>query len=159
MANIYENLLTVSEKLLDVERVGTAARRRAISTAYYAAFRRMDSLCASTFAPSGDRDAFESVLRSLNHKEVRSVLNNNEARALLGNSVGKLFGELLSAREWADYSSTSHVSAEKAARGDKLTRAEATKFVNDARAIVAAIDALDERSRSKLSILLSFHRR
>jgi hypothetical protein len=41
----------------------------------------------------------------------------------------------------------------------KLTRAEAAKFVSDARAIIAALDALDEAARLKLAILLTIQRR
>lgn len=161
MAFLRENLLAVAELLLDVERVGTAARRRAISTAYYATFRRIASLCAASLAlpPPMDRDAYESVLRTLSHKEVRSVLNSSAAHELLGNVAGKLFGDLLSAREWADYSSASHVNAAKAKAGEKLSRSDALKYVNDARAIMAAIDGLDARSRHKLAILLAFHKR
>jgi len=161
MASISDNLLVAAQALLDVERVGDAGRRRAISTAYYAAFRRVASLCAATFAtsPRANRASYESVLRALNHKQVRDVLRRPEAAELLGAPVGELFAELLSAREWADYSSFSHLSADKAQRGQFLTRAEATKFVNDARAIVAALDALDPRARRKLSILLAFPKR
>ena len=161
MAYLHENLLVVAEQLLDVEGVGTAARRRAISTAYYATFRRIASLCAASLAlpPPMDRNAYESVLRSLNHKEVRNVLNSPSGQELLGNVAGKLFGDLLSAREWADYSSASHVSAIKAKDGEKMTRSDALKYVNDAREIIAAIDALDERSRHKLAILLAIHKR
>ncbi len=161
MAYLHENLLSVSEALLGIVGVGTAARRRAISTAYYAAFRRMSSLCAASLAgsPSHDRDTYEIVLRSLNHKEVRNILNNPAAQQLLGTAVGKLFGDLLSAREWADYSSAMHLNAEKAARGEKLTQAEAAKYVEDAREIISTIDGLDERARHKLSILLAFNKR
>jgi uncharacterized protein (UPF0332 family) len=158
MAYLYENLLSAAEQLLDIERVGTAGRRRSISTAYYAVFRRLSSLCAASFAlpPPMDRDTYDAVLRSLKHSEVGRALNQKTAQDLVGKEVGKLFGELLSGREWADYSSASHVSADKAKNGDKMTRAEAAKYVSDARAIIAAIDALDERSSHKLAIILAF---
>lgn len=161
MAYLHENLLAVAEGLLDIQGRGTAARRRAISTAYYATFRRIASLCAASLAlpPPIERDAYEAVLRSLNHKEVRNVLNSPAAREILGDVTGKLFGDLLSAREWADYSSVTHVSADKAKAGEKLTRTDALKYVNDAREIISAIDALDDRSRHKLAIFLAFHKR
>ncbi len=161
MANVYENLLAVAEELLDVESFGSAGRRRAISTAYYAAFRRMASLCAAMLAGSSrdDRDAYEIVLRSLNHKDVLKALSSKEAKLLFRTEVGTLFGALLKAREWADYSSASHVSVDKAKNNIRLTRAEAAKFVSGAREIVSAIDALDESARRKLSIILAFHKR
>lgn len=161
MASIPNNLLSAAQALLDVERIGDAGRRRAISTAYYAAFRRIASLCAATLSnsPRIDPESYEIVHRALNYKEVRTALNRPEARDLLGEPIGKLFADLLSAREWADYSSQSHVSADKARRGQIVTRAEAMKFINDAREIVLAIDLLDRRARRKLSILLAFPKR
>jgi hypothetical protein len=159
MASLSDNLLSLAEELLNVERVGDAGRRRAISTAYYATFLRLSSLCAATFSPRTERESYEAVLRALNHKDVRTALNRPEATALLGASVGKLFVELLSAREWADYSSAPHVSVDKAVRRRLLTRSEAVRFVGHAREIVAAVDALDLRGRRKLAILLVFHKR
>jgi hypothetical protein len=161
MAFIYENLLTVAEELLRVERVGTAARRRVIATAYYAVFRRIAVLCATWIGPSPyeDRDSYDTILRSIDHKRVRTVLGSSAARGILGGSIGKLFEELQSAREWADYSSKSHVNAEKANRKENMSREEASKFIEDARAIIAAIDALSEADCQKLSVLIAFAKR
>lgn len=161
MAFIYENLLTVAEELLRVERVGTAARRRAIATAYYAAFRRIAVLCATWVGPSPleDRDSYDTVLRPIDHKRVRTVLSSPTVRNILGDSVGKLFEELQSAREWADYSSKSHVNVEKANRKENMSREEASKFIEDARAIITAIDALNEAACQKLSVLIAFAKR
>jgi hypothetical protein len=161
MAFIYENLLTVAEELLRVERVGTAARRSAIATAYYAAFRRIAVRCATWIGPSPreDPDSYDTVLRSIDHKRVRTVLSSPAVRDILDDSVGKLFGELQSAREWADYSSKSHVNADKANRKENTSREEASKFIEDARAIIAAIDALNEADCQKLSILIAFAKR
>ena len=161
MAFIYENLLTVAEELLRVERVGTAARRRAIATAYYAAFRQ--SLCSAQHGSVRRRvkiaSSYDAVLRSIDHTRVRTVLSSPAVRGIIDDSVGKLFGELQSAREWADYSSKSHVNAEKANRKENRSREEASKFIEDARAIIAAVDALEEADCQKLSILIAFAKR
>lgn len=153
--------MTVAGELLRVERVGTAARRRAIATAYYAAFRRIAVLCATWIGPSPheDRESYDTVLRSIEHKRVRTVLSSSTARGILGDSVGKLFEELQSAREWADYSSKSHVNAEKANRKENMSREEASKFIEDAGAIIAAINALNEADCQKLSVLIAFAKR
>ena len=162
MAFIYENLLAVADALLEVKNVGTAGRRRAISTAYYAAFRRLASLCASSL--TGDRDDFETVLRSLNHKAVLKDLKSDKAKSIFSGSgvtteIGALFESLLNAREWADYSSAPPTISKLVKVSAKLTHAEAAKFVSDARAIVAALDTLDEGARHKLAILLTFSKR
>src|SRR4051794_6735269 len=162
MAFLYENLLAVAEALLDLRDVGTAGRRRAISTAYYAAFRRLASLCAASLAT--DRDDFETVLRSLNHKSLLKDLKSEKAKSLfaasgVGAGIGALFEALLNAREWADYSSAPTIVADKTKAEAKLTRTEAAKFVNDARTIIAALDGLDGAARQKLAILLTIQKR
>jgi hypothetical protein len=162
MAFVYENLLAVADALLDVKDVGTAGRRRAISTAYYAAFRRLASLCAASL--TSDRDDFETALRSLNHKPVLRDLKSEKAKSLfsaagIGTEIGALFEALLNAREWADYSSAPPIIAGKAKDSVKSTRAEAAKFVGDARAIIAALDALDEAAQLKPAILLTIQKR
>jgi len=162
MAFIYENLLAVADALLDVKNVGTAGRRRAISTAYYATFRRFASLCAASLASDGDD--FETVLRSLNHRSLLKDLKSEKAKALFASAgttteIAELFEALLNAREWADYSSAPTIVADKAKGGTKLTRADAAKFVSDARAIIATLDGLDESARRKLAILLTIPKR
>jgi hypothetical protein len=162
MAFIYENLLAVAEALLEMKGVGTAARRRAISTAYYAAFRRLASLCAASLTT--DAEDFEIVLRSLSHKPLLKDLKSDKARALFATAgvkteIGALFEALLNAREWADYSSAPAIGSDKAKGAANLTGAEAAKFVGDARAIIAALDGLDDAARQNLSILLTFSRR
>ena len=118
-------------------------------------------LCATWVGPSPleDRDSYDTVLRSIDHKRVRTVLSSPTVRNILGDSVGKLFEELQSAREWADYSSKSHVNVEKANRKENMSREEASKFIEDARAIITAIDALNEAACQKLSVLIAFAKR
>jgi len=162
MAFLYENLLAVADALLDVKNVGTAGRRRAVSTAYYAAFRRLASLCAVSLA--SDREDFETVLRSLNHKPLLKELKSEKARTLLASAgvtaeIGALFEALLNAREWADYSSAPTIVADRTKGGAKLTRADAAKLVSDARAIIAALDGLNEAAQHKLAILLTIPKR
>jgi uncharacterized protein (UPF0332 family) len=158
MARVDENLLAVAEVLLDAKGVGPAGLRRAISTAYYAVFRRLASLCADSFAGRPSKE-YESVLRSLNHRDVRKALNSPEAKSLLRNEVGELFEALLSAREWADYSALIHVDVGEASKRIALTRVEAAEFIRSARDIIATIDALNSTDRRKLAILLSFSKR
>jgi hypothetical protein len=158
MAFLYENLLAVADALLDAKNVGTAGRRRAVSTAYYAAFRRLTSLCAVSLA--ADREDLEIVSRSLQHKPTVNHLKSAKAKSLFIDAgitadIGSLFEELLNAREWADYSSAPTYVAEKVTGGAKFTRADAVKLVDNARAIVAALDKLDERAQNKLAILLT----
>jgi hypothetical protein len=162
MAFVYENLLAVADALLDIQNVGTAGKRRAISTAYYAAFRRLASLCAASLA--SDRDDFETVLRSLNHKQVLKDLKSEKVRSLFASAavsteIAALFETLLNAREWADYSSAATIIAGKARDGVKVSRADAAKFVGNARAILSALDALDAVTQRKLAILLTFQKR
>ena len=162
MALLHENLLAVADALLDTRSVGSAGRRRAISTAYYATFRRIASLCAASLA--GDRDDFETVLRSLNHKQVLKDLKSEKAKTLFraagtSTEIGALFEALLNAREWADYSSAPTIIAGKARGDERLTRADAAKYIRNARAILAALDALDAATRLKLAILLTIPKR
>ncbi len=162
MALLHENLLAVADALLSLKNVGSAGLRRAISTAYYATFRRIASLCAASLA--SDRDDFESVLRSLNHKQVLRDLKSDKARLLFHAAgieveVGALFEALLNAREWADYSSNKSIVTGKAPAELKLKHADAAKYVGDARAIVSALDALSEAAGHKLAILLTIPKR
>jgi hypothetical protein len=157
MALLHENLLAVAEALLDLKNMGSAARRRAISTAYYATFRRIASLCAASLA--SDAEDFETVVRTLNHKQVLKDLKSERAKSLFRAAgtdaeVGALFEGLLNAREWADYSSAPTIIAGKARRDVKLTRADAAKYISDARAIISALDSLEVAARVKLAILL-----
>lgn len=162
MAFLHENLLVAAEALLDLKSIGSAGRRRAISTAYYAAFRRIASLCAAALAR--DREDFETVLRSLDRRKILRDLKSDKARKLFRDAgiaieIGALFEALQNAREWADYSSAHAIISGKH-RGDvKLTHADAAKYIVDSRTIISALDSLDRAAQLKLAIFLSIPKR
>jgi hypothetical protein len=51
------------------------------------------------------------------------------------------------------------VNVVKANRKENMSREEASKFIEDARAIITAIDALNEAACQKLSVLIAFAKR
>jgi hypothetical protein len=148
MAKLHTNTLRLAESLLIGASFGSAASRRAVSSAYYSLFQRFSSLCASRL--SGDDAASEEyrrLYRALEHKQVRTALNKSIYRA----ELGARFEQLQDARQWADYSIAPHPDPDA---GRRFSLSEARIYVNKAREALQFVDSLDAAGQLKLAVLL-----
>lgn len=141
-----EALLSVADTLAQLDDPTTAARRRAVSTAYYALFHGLIAAAVAQTTdddPARDEDRY-TYSRWYSHGEMRTVsqwvirLARNESvpngiATLLGNppadlvELARAFIQLQEARHEADYDHTANLSeadarAAVAAARDALTR-------------------------------------
>ena len=123
-----------------------ASMRRAVSSAYYAAFHALCFVCASELVGWGRTDLIEPVYRILDHGTAKNRLTGKEAAAMPPEilEIGTRFKDLQEARHEADY------------RPPSLTvrRDETLSHIAEARRIVDLIESLDTEHRLKLAILL-----
>ena len=145
-----EALLSVADTLARLDDPTTVARRRAVSSAYYALFHRLIAdATRRTFGddPARDEDRY-TVSRWYNHGEIRTVSRwiirlargesvPNGVAVLLGNppadlvEVVRAFIQLQEARHEADYDHTANLSA-----------ADARAAINTARASLVLLKGL-----------------
>jgi hypothetical protein len=153
MERLYDNSLKVSDLLLGGVQPGSAARRRAVSTAYYALFQRLSSLCAQCLARTRvNSELYRRAYRALDHRQIRESLNR--AENLFKDNLADEFAELQDARHWADYSVSIHPDEAEAQAGKRLALNDAREYVIMARQAIAFIDALDPPSRQRLAVRL-----
>lgn len=152
MAMLHDNTLKLADSRLRAGTgFGSAASRRAVSTAYYSLFQRLSSLCASRLSgPDALSDEYRRLYRALDHKQVRAALNKSSFKE----ELGARFEQLQDIRHWADYSIASHLDPELSNSGTRFSASEAQIYLNKAREAIQFIDALDPSSQLKLAILL-----
>jgi hypothetical protein len=151
MAKLHDNTLRLAENLLSGSKFGSAASRRAVSSAYYALFQRLSSLCASRLAGNDAwTDEYRRLYRALDHKHVRSSLNRSGYRT----DLGARFEQLQDVRHWADYSIEPHPDPELSKSGKRFSADDAQVHINTAREAIHFVDALDSPGQLKLAILL-----
>ena len=151
MDKLHDNTLELAESLLKGERFGEAAVRRAASSAYYALFQGLSSLCASRL--SGQKPGSEEYLRlfrALEHRQVRASLSKSIYKV----ELGARFDRLQDARHWADYSIAPHPEPDLSSAGRGFSPGEAQACVDMARDALQFIDSLDSNAQLKLAILL-----
>ena len=124
-----------------------AAVRRAISTAYYAAFHALSANNAEVLVGAASdqltADAWIQIYRGLNHNQARVQLQQNRARLSVDAQVfAKLFSDLQDERHSADYNPVATFTAEAAANWLDKTEASITSFLQTSRSERAAIAAL-----------------
>ena len=123
-----------------------AAMRRAVSSAYYAVFHALAFVCADCLVGWAKTDILPRIYRSLDHSMTRSKLNSQDARSIDPTlaQVGVLFRQLQELRHEADYAPPRAL----------FHRTQFLALIDDARDAIALIDALDEKSRLQLAVLL-----
>ena len=124
-----------------------AAVRRAISTAYYAAFHALSANNAEVLVGAASdqltADAWIQIYRGLNHNQARVQLQQNRARLSVDAQVfAKLFSDLQDERHSADYNPVATFTAAAAANWLDKTEASITNFLQTSRSERAAIAAL-----------------
>ena len=152
MPFLAEDFLTLADQLLPSAKRNGAARRRAVSTCYYALFHRLAALCATQLMGKPEATAPHwRAYRALEHRQCRDALTrSDEFRA----QIGTPFAKLQDVRQWADYSSAPHFNEEKLELREAFTLSEARECVSLARQTLEAIDALDKPARRRLATLL-----
>jgi len=131
--------------------VQQAALRRAISTAYYAVFHSLCTVCADGLVGWSRADLVPSVYRALDHAAARRRLIGQDIAAISRDmaQIGTLFETLQEQRHVADYAPPSIL----------VTRPDALALVAQARTAVGLLGRLDARTRTKLAVLLLVARR
>ena len=124
-----------------------AAVRRAISTAYYAAFHALSANNAEVLVGAASdqltADAWIQIYRGHNHNQARVQLQQNRARLSVDAQVfAKLFADLQDERHSADYNPVATFTAEAATNWLDKTEASITNFLQTSRSERAAIAAL-----------------
>ena len=124
-----------------------AAVRRAISTAYYAAFHALSANNAEVLVGAASdqltADAWIQIYRGLNHNQARVQLQQNRARLSVDAQVfAKLFADLQDERHSADYNPVATFTAAAAANWLDKTEASITNFLQTSRSERAAIAIL-----------------
>ena len=152
MGTYVGRLLDLADALIDLHPRSSAVKRRAVSTAYYAAFHALMRTCADTLLPEGSRDTaeYERVYRALDHGSMKNAFQTAGSPLRQNKPLGRI-GELIvplqSARMQADYASP---------RIDFYEEDQARDFVAQAREIVSGLDALTAEARLVLAIHLIF---
>ncbi|MGE5368404.1 MAG: hypothetical protein ACM3PD_02225 [Chloroflexota bacterium] len=151
-----ERLLWLAEELSRQSREIESAtvERRAVSTAYYAVFHAVTSLCAAELlgasAALKKTPEFERVYRALDHKSLKAAFNAaplNNSPAL--KAIGERIVDLQSERIRADYLPS----------GRLYKRSECDGLVQSARIIMQALRDLSAQDRRTLAVYLIFKNR
>lgn len=153
MATMVERLLEAAEELLERGGRSGAARRRAVSTAYYALFHRLAKLCAETLLGDValDSDEYARVYCALQHGAAKLAFDDKALKAGAKTKlIGDAFALLQSEREKADY-------APPLAQLFPLDKCE--ELLVQARKACGTIDDLEPAERKLLATLLLFRAR
>lgn len=152
MPTMVERLLEIADDLIASYPRSSVARRRAVSTAYYAAFHALALACADEMLPDSDRDSpeYERVYRSLEHGALKSAFQAKES-PLRGRlplrRIGELIVPLRSERFRADYLPPI---------AGIFSRAQTEDLVNQARSVVRELADLQAQDRRLLATHLLF---
>jgi len=148
MPTMVGRLLDLADGLLQSGARSSAARRRAVSTAYYAVFHALAKVCTDGLLPATRRDSDEyaRVYRSLDHGSLKSAFRSVPLvdRDIFRN-LGDLIVRLQSERHRADYSPPVQ---------NVFTVEQAERLIAQAREAVSGIEALDAADRRTLVCLL-----
>jgi uncharacterized protein (UPF0332 family) len=152
MSTYVGRLLDLADALIDQNPRSSAAKRRAVSTAYYAAFHALMRVCADALLPDQRRETaeYERVYRALDHGSMKNAFKTGESPLQKNKHLGRI-GELIvplqSARMQADYAPP---------KADFYEADEARDFVAQARKIVSGLDALSAEAKLTLAVHLIF---
>ncbi len=138
---MIDELLTLAEEL--ARREQSVAKRRAISTAYYAAFHALCELVADAFISDRKSKMYERIYRHIEHSAVNNPdlfrISDNQSENF-GN-VRDLLLNLRQSREIADYSPRSNDAP-----------LDAEFAVAEARNIVEIIRSIQSEDRYNLAL-------
>jgi hypothetical protein len=140
---MIDGLLALANEL--AEREDGAARRRAVSTAYYAAFHAVCEMMAEALVGDRTSPLFEKVYRHVDHKVVdkKRTFGTDGENAELIETVRTALVNLRQRRELADYSPSAD---------DEDFAEDARGSVQAAREIIRTIQAIDPSQRHALAL-------
>ena len=143
-------MLEQASELVERYPRSSAAKRRAVSSAYYAAFHWLLWTCARTVLPEAGSESadFERAYRALDHGTLKNAFAGGSLKkaAALG-AIGTDFVQLQEARIKADYSPPRH---------NLFALAEVKEHLTRARTIIDGLTALNDLDRQTLAINLLF---
>ncbi|MCJ2006862.1 hypothetical protein MKK55_17320 [Methylobacterium sp. J-059] len=152
MSTMVARLLRLAEDIVDAHPDSSSVKRRAVSTAYYAAFHALARLCADTLLGDSDRASseYEKVYRALDHGSLRTAFQPKGSPLATNVSlkrIGDLIVPLQGARMLADYAPPRLGFYQENAARDHLEQA---------RELVGLLEALSASERMSLAIHLIF---
>lgn len=153
--SMASRMLDAADHLLSHETRSVAFRRRAVSTAYYAAFHAVDKLCADYLTRSAPRasDEYLRVYRALDHAPLKTAFARSPLKDMPRLSqIGSSLVTLQTERHRADYLPPI---------ANIFTRDRALLLVEMAREVVREIEAIKPRDEAcrALAISLLFRER
>lgn len=149
---MVHRLLESAETLLKQKPQSAAFRRRAVSSAYYAAFHALAVLCVKSLLPqSRTDDEVLRIYRALDHGQLRSAfqqsqMNNHAAYK----DIAPLLVKLQQERHRADYLPPDN---------DLFPENDVTDLIEQARLAISLIEGLSEADSRTLATLLLFKER
>lgn len=153
---MIERLLWLADDLChrDVESRATILGRRAVSTAYYAVFHALASLCAAELlgssAATRKTTEYERVYRALDHGSLKTAFKSDPLKKHPRlKPIGERVVELQSERTRADY----------LPGGRLYNEAECARLVQSAKSAVELIQQLPAADRRTLAVYLIFKNR
>ena len=153
MASFVDNLLVASKTLLKEKPRSSAFKRRAVSTAYYAAFHAVAKSCAKAMGPTLeiDSDEYERLYRSLDHGNLINAFKHPPLKDKTSfNELGNLLEKLKEGRAKADYLPPRRNIFSKKACEEHIAQAEK---------IIELIRSLTYEERHNLAVWLLFPKR
>ena len=156
MPSMVERMLEQAAEMLDRHPGSKAAKRRAVSSAYYAVFHRLMEVCADAVLPDADPASgiYVKVYRALDHGPLKNAFK--QAGPLRDHvqirSIGEAVVELQSARMKADY-----LPAGYDPEGEQLfSTADVKRHLAQALRTIDRIDDLNAEDRRIIAIHLLF---
>lgn len=148
-----ERLLWLAEKTAEMGAYSLTLKRRAVSTAYYAVFHALASLCANELLPgerAKDSKEYERVYRALEHGSLKHEFTKSplkDHRRL--REIGVLVIKLQSERHNSDYMPTRRL----------YTKKTCAEHLASAKLVMTLLDTLNEEERRVLAVSLLFKNR
>jgi hypothetical protein len=150
---LVKRLLGAADSLLREGTRSSAFKRRAVSTAYYAAFHSLAKACADQLLSdtAHESDEYLRVYRALDHGPIKDAFTQAplKGHSRLGR-IGDLVAQLQNERYRADYFPPIK---------NVFTLRRARELVDLSREVVEQIEALDIDDRRTLSVCLLFRTR
>ncbi len=148
------SLLDVAKALAVAEptRPSQSFLRRAISTAYYAAFQALARVCADQFvgASTRARGEWAQVFRAIDHGPAKNACVQAAALGLSADALrfANILILLQQERQRADYDPLS-----------RFSREETLALVKQAEEAIEALDAVPQGERRAFAVLVAFKKR
>ena len=147
---LVEDLLALADVLVALSGRGSflqAALRRSVSTAYYALFHALCTLCSDSLVRWSRTDLVDRTYRSLDHGTARRRLAALASTSSSGSSIKRvstLFSLMQDQRNDADYERPRVL----------LSRNEAVLSIRNAREAIELLTAMDDDARRQLAVEL-----